>query len=367
MKISVGDMYIVSEAPPRSHFTMIPNMIDDLPLSPHAVRLYLHLCRVIGMGGACWQSTATLAKACRMSTGIVSRVKHELANAGLIRVEEKRGAGGVYHEVMIIDIWQRNADFYAPRAENESVHNMNAQAESVHNMNAQAESVHNMNAERSQCETKNNPNKNNPNNKNNPDYDSPKANHNQARGSTSSLIPTTPGGRLLFAKLARAAKDIDPRRRGPTRFASRQQMEIFLNAERILGNDLGSAIDKALARGILRLADVIAYLAAIAKRVESERATMQIALARLDGPVGGVADSAGGDGAKMRWGRICKLAGLDERQIDILQRCDVRDDDGVLHISAPEGYALYALALFRAASRLQAAAERVGEKIILED
>ncbi|GAF99333.1 unnamed protein product, partial [marine sediment metagenome] len=41
----------------RAYFTMMPNIIDDMGLDPYAFRLYVHLRRVAGENGACWQST----------------------------------------------------------------------------------------------------------------------------------------------------------------------------------------------------------------------------------------------------------------------------------------------------------------------
>src|SRR5687768_6521811 len=56
----------------------LPNVIDDLKLKPCAFRLYVHMRRVAGESGECWQSTKTLAAACSMSTGSVSGAKKEL-------------------------------------------------------------------------------------------------------------------------------------------------------------------------------------------------------------------------------------------------------------------------------------------------
>ena len=93
----------------HAYFCMMPNMLDDL-LDPYQYRLYAHYKRVCGESGACWQSTETTAKACRMSTGKVSQVKRELHEMGLIRVEErKRKHGGLpYHYIVIMDIWKEN-------------------------------------------------------------------------------------------------------------------------------------------------------------------------------------------------------------------------------------------------------------------
>lgn len=143
--------YIQTQETPRNYFTMLPNLVDDLDLDPYEFRLYCHLRRVSGERGACWQSTATLAEACKMSAGKVSQAKQKLATVGLIAIEERRTDGGINHVITVADIWEQN-----------SVHQMNALAkESVHQVNANAESVHQMNAERSPGETKKNPSKKN--------------------------------------------------------------------------------------------------------------------------------------------------------------------------------------------------------------
>jgi len=106
---------IHDEAAPRDHFTMLPNLIDDFGLSVHAYRLYGHLKRVTGENGKCWQSTDTLAQACKMGKGSVSYAKNELAssNPPLIRIKKlKKPDGRTYDEIAIIDVWIINHDHY---------------------------------------------------------------------------------------------------------------------------------------------------------------------------------------------------------------------------------------------------------------
>lgn len=107
--------YQVRDEAPHDHFCQIPNIVDDMHLSPHTYRLYGHLRRVAGENGKCWQNTETLADACNMSMGQVSKSKAELetSNPPLIRITSKRKTdGGIYHEIYIIDIWAFNHDFY---------------------------------------------------------------------------------------------------------------------------------------------------------------------------------------------------------------------------------------------------------------
>ena len=105
----------IRDESPHDYFAQIPNLVDDLNLTPYAFRLYGHLRRVAGENGKCWQNTATLAKACRMSEGSVSAAKKELQSTypPLIRISDKtKENGGVYHEITVTDVWQINHDFF---------------------------------------------------------------------------------------------------------------------------------------------------------------------------------------------------------------------------------------------------------------
>lgn len=100
----------------RRYFVILPNLVDDLALSPYAVRLYLRIKRRAGETGGCWENTRNLAAACRMSTAQVSRAKKELQAAGLIAIEQRQGAHGHWpgHTVTIQDVWKQNAARYEP-------------------------------------------------------------------------------------------------------------------------------------------------------------------------------------------------------------------------------------------------------------
>jgi len=134
----------ITDEAPISHFAMIPNLVDDMGLSPHAYRLYGHFKRVTGETGKCWQGTAKLAKTCNMSAGTVTNAKKELQEAGLIRIVVIAGEHGEYdrHEIKLVNIWKKNAE-----AVNRSSHERTLSPSE---------------RERSPHETKNNPIKNNP-------------------------------------------------------------------------------------------------------------------------------------------------------------------------------------------------------------
>jgi DNA-binding transcriptional ArsR family regulator len=101
---------------PQKYFISIPNIVDEMDLSVHAFRLYVHFKRRAWERGECFESTKTLATACGMSMSTVSEAKKELAEAGLITIrKESRGkAGGRESDVIeIVDIWPENFARYA--------------------------------------------------------------------------------------------------------------------------------------------------------------------------------------------------------------------------------------------------------------
>lgn len=96
------------------YFFMMPNLIDDLPLSPAAFRLYAHFKRVAGETGKCTESSTTLAEKLHMSKSTVARSQRELSLWGLIAVEKKRGEHGEFDSnvVTIKDVWNHNNSLY---------------------------------------------------------------------------------------------------------------------------------------------------------------------------------------------------------------------------------------------------------------
>lgn len=141
------DQYQVKdEASPRTNFTMVPNMVDDMNLSPQAFRLYIHFRRVAGESRVCYQSGKTLSAICNMSTGMVSQAKKELVDAGLIRSTAKIGPTGNYCEVTVIDIWQRNSEG--------GVHNMEKGVHIVGNPSPEYETINTKNKIKPETEKK---------------------------------------------------------------------------------------------------------------------------------------------------------------------------------------------------------------------
>lgn len=112
---------IFDEGDLRKYRTEIPNLVDDLGLSPHAYRLYGHMKRVCGANpsGRCYQGTRTLAKHCKMSVGKISEAKKELIAFKLIAVETFPASENKPDQIRILDVWRANFERYAPRSEYE--------------------------------------------------------------------------------------------------------------------------------------------------------------------------------------------------------------------------------------------------------
>jgi hypothetical protein len=116
----------------RRYRTEIPNIVDDSDLSVYAFRLYVHLKRVAGETGVCWQGTRTLATACKMSVGKVSDAKAELAKAGFIFISP--GEGDSSDKITIADLWRENMEtfYHGCSPHEQGVQDVNG---SVHHMN----------------------------------------------------------------------------------------------------------------------------------------------------------------------------------------------------------------------------------------
>lgn len=126
----------------RHHYrTEIPNLVDEMELSVYAFRLYARLKRVAGDSGQCWESTRTLADACKMSVGQVSKAKLELSDAKLINLQHRDRKQTDL--ISIADVWPLNfAHFAGIDCAAQDVHHMNNKAQErsphehdVHHMN----------------------------------------------------------------------------------------------------------------------------------------------------------------------------------------------------------------------------------------
>jgi hypothetical protein len=124
----------------------LPNIVDDLNLSVFEFRLYVHMRRVAGETGECWQSTDTLAKACGMSTGSVSKAKKklltprdELNGKTLILRSDTNKSSDCF---IVNDVWYENLIRYEKA---KSLHHVNDDSPREHGVHHMNDSVHLMN------------------------------------------------------------------------------------------------------------------------------------------------------------------------------------------------------------------------------
>lgn len=135
--------------PPRPNHTQIPNLYDDSSLSVYAFRLLVHIRRVAGDSGSCWEGTRTMATICNMSVGQMSKAKLELVDVGYITIGRKAVRGGFADEMRIVDVWDLNTKAYEKSVHhtntNSTVQDTNTNEDTVHTVNASDVSVHHTN------------------------------------------------------------------------------------------------------------------------------------------------------------------------------------------------------------------------------
>ncbi len=103
------EIHIIDQDSMKLYRTEIPNIVDDMDLTVYEFRLYVHLKRVTGAnGGMCWQSTRTLAEACKMSVFAISQAKRGLEKKGLIKIDKGSNRPGDTDNITIVDIWPAN-------------------------------------------------------------------------------------------------------------------------------------------------------------------------------------------------------------------------------------------------------------------
>jgi hypothetical protein len=95
----------------HKNFCMIPNAITDL-LKVELLGFYVHLKRITGETGKCYQSSRTLAKNCKISLGSVVSYKKQLAELGLIHIISRKRGATFYDEIRIRDIWGKDLNAF---------------------------------------------------------------------------------------------------------------------------------------------------------------------------------------------------------------------------------------------------------------
>ena len=104
----------------RSHFHVIPNIIEDDPrIDAAAYRVYGHYRRIAGEFGAFWRGAREVSAACGISHSTATKAKNDLVAAGYITATiEKRGTDGrLVEHIRIVDVWAENSDRYSIRTD----------------------------------------------------------------------------------------------------------------------------------------------------------------------------------------------------------------------------------------------------------
>lgn len=106
----------MSEEGQRNNFTIVPNIIYEMGLSPFAIALYAAARRSAGDDGVCTRSAATLARNSGMSKSMVHYAKMELVEAKLIQLREAPSGRRIpAQHILMVDIWHKNAEHFAPK------------------------------------------------------------------------------------------------------------------------------------------------------------------------------------------------------------------------------------------------------------
>lgn len=117
---------VTDNAPFGKYFHVMLNMADD-DLNPYQYRLLGHYRRVCGDNGACWESTRTTAKKCKMSTGKVSSTRKELETTGYIHLQYRDDDTCF---ITLVDRMAENIQRYCSPHE-QPVHHMNGSVHQV--------------------------------------------------------------------------------------------------------------------------------------------------------------------------------------------------------------------------------------------
>jgi len=113
---TASQLALIDHSSDRKYFTIIPNLVLELPeLTVYDIALYAIIKRIAGERGECFMTTRRLATEAKMSVGRVSKSKHALVQAGLIRIIRKKRSvkGHAVDHIIIVDIWQRNAEYFS--------------------------------------------------------------------------------------------------------------------------------------------------------------------------------------------------------------------------------------------------------------
>lgn len=117
--------YYESDGDILHNSSAIPNIVDEMGLSPEAVRLYIRFKRRVSQNAdgtidkRAFDTTMNLAKDCDMSPPTVTKAKRELEAAGLIRICFKPTKHGEYprHDIKVVDlpVWAANKEYFSDK------------------------------------------------------------------------------------------------------------------------------------------------------------------------------------------------------------------------------------------------------------
>lgn len=95
----------------RKYRTELPNIVDEMDLTPYEFRLYVHYKRVAGGGNTCNQGQRTIARITGMSQPTVSRARQGLAEKQLINIRPSNSRE-IPDEVEVVNIWEKNFNYF---------------------------------------------------------------------------------------------------------------------------------------------------------------------------------------------------------------------------------------------------------------
>lgn len=93
----------------RKYRIELPNLYDDADLDVYEFRVLAHYKRV----GRCTEGTSTTAKKCKMSVGMVSKVRQSLADKKFIKMLRVQIPEGYSYVIEVADKWLENFKKYA--------------------------------------------------------------------------------------------------------------------------------------------------------------------------------------------------------------------------------------------------------------
>jgi len=102
----------------RDNYTQIPNIIyDTLELSESG--FYGYIKRTAWEKGKCTKTARTMAKELGVNKDTITKLKAALEEKGLILICKEFYGGRTYHIISIIDVWQKNHDYYQQKKESQ--------------------------------------------------------------------------------------------------------------------------------------------------------------------------------------------------------------------------------------------------------